>query len=162
MTFQTFGVRAARAMLATTAFALALGATSAFAGECPNNQGRNDGEDVMAPGPNESQGVTDQVLSMVKLDNGNMFRLRRLEIAPGGIVADHSHAERPANIYIQEGSIVEYRSDCKVPVVHNAGESTAEFGSFSHSWQNESNAPVIIISTDIVTPAMMADEEFAM
>ena len=37
----------------------------------------------------------------------------------------HSHGDRPAIIYIAEGEIVEYASNCAVPIVHKAGEIAA-------------------------------------
>ena len=34
----------------------------------------------------------------------------------------HSHDNRPAMIYIVYGEIVEYASNCAVPIVHKAGD----------------------------------------
>ena len=39
------------------------------------------------------------------------MRLRKLVVQPGGIVPNHSHAERPSNIYVVDGAITEYRFD---------------------------------------------------
>jgi quercetin dioxygenase-like cupin family protein len=139
--------------------ALALAATfatgPAAAGECPAGK---TGVNVMKPGPSEPTGVTDTVISAIDIGKiipgaeGRMLRLRKLVIQPGGVVPWHSHAERPANIYVQEGSIVEYRSTCAAPIVHQAGEATAESGDLSHWWRNESGKPVILISSDILPP----------
>ena len=57
-----------------------------------------------------------------------MLRMRKLVVQPGGIVPWHEHAARPANILVVEGSITEYRSNCKVPIEHKAGDVVAEFG----------------------------------
>src|SRR2546429_1060354 len=38
----------------------------------------------------------------------------------------HSHGERPALIYIIEGEIVEYASNCAAPITHKAGERSEE------------------------------------
>ncbi len=57
-----------------------------------------------------------------------MFRFRKLVVQPGGIVPWHEHSARPANILVVEGSITEYRSTCKVPIEHAAGDVDAEFG----------------------------------
>jgi hypothetical protein len=43
---------------------------------------------------------------------GRQFRLRQLEMKPGGIVPWHSHNDRPAMIYIVSGEVVEYASNC--------------------------------------------------
>jgi quercetin dioxygenase-like cupin family protein len=60
------------------------------------------------------------------------LRLRRLVIKPGGIVPWYSHTNRPAIIYIITGTIAQYRSTCKMPIVHRAGEATAEVKGMSH------------------------------
>ena len=42
-----------------------------------------------------------------------MMRVRQLEIQPGGIVPWHSHADRPALIYVVSGEIVEIRQQLR-------------------------------------------------
>ena len=53
-------------------------------------------------------GVTDTVIAMIDVDkeqdiDGRTFRMRRLTLEPGATVPWHSHAERPAIIYIISG-----------------------------------------------------------
>jgi quercetin dioxygenase-like cupin family protein len=145
--------RAARGLTAAAAFAGALAiAGTAFAGECP--------KDKLASGfGNPGHGpkaVTDTVLSTVDLGaekiaaKGHTFRMRKLVIQPGGIVPWHSHAERPAIIYIVSGTILEYASHCTVPIVHKAGEVSKEPSGTSHWWKNTGNVPVVLISADII------------
>jgi len=151
---KVLGATAAAALLAVS-----LSAT-AHAGECPANQvmaGALKGGETMA------KGVTDTVLASIDLSSkgaewkGQMFRLRRLVVEAGGIVPWHEHGVRPANIYIIDGSITEYRSDCRVPIEHKSGEVTAEFGSLAHWWKNNTGKPVVLISADILPPAKAAD-----
>ena len=72
--------------------------------------------------------VTDVVRSSTDLSKepvalkNRLFRLRQLEVKPGGIVPWHSHNERPAMIYFVSGEVVEYASSCAVPIVHKAGD----------------------------------------
>lgn len=128
--------------------------TAAFAGECPANKV---GVDVTKAGATEPMGVTDEVIASIDLSAkgkqfaDTMFRMRRLVVQPSGVVPWHSHMERPANIYIVDGSITEYRSTCAVPIEHKAGDVVAEFGDFSHWWKNNGNKPAVLISSDIVT-----------
>jgi quercetin dioxygenase-like cupin family protein len=75
--------------------------------------------------------------------------MRRLEIEPGGIVPWHSHAERPAIIYVVSGTIEEYSSDCAVPIVHKAGDVSAEAKDISHWWKNTGTETVVLISADL-------------
>jgi quercetin dioxygenase-like cupin family protein len=146
---------ARRLALCSTILAGAIVATAlpAAAGECPSDKVVTD-SNMMSDAA--AQGVSDVVIASIdlaeeapKLDN-RMFRLRRLEIAPGGIVPWHAHAERPAIIYIVEGEVVEHSSTCAVPIVHRAGEVSTETHMVSHWWQNETDKPVVLLSTDIL------------
>ena len=56
----------------------------------------------------------------------------------------HSHADRPAIIYIIEGEIVEYASNCAVPIVHKAGDVVAETPEVSHWWKNLGDKTVVL------------------
>src|SRR5262249_51381524 len=77
------------------------------------------------------------------------LRLRRLVVKPGGVVPWHTHTDRPAIIYIISGKIVEYRSTCKTPILHKAGESTAEVKGTSHWWKNTGKQTVVLLSADL-------------
>jgi quercetin dioxygenase-like cupin family protein len=130
-----------------------LAASVANAGECPANKV---GVDVTKPGATAPKGVTDTELAAidlakeeVKLDNRRL-RIRKLVIQPGGIVPWHSHADRPALIYVVEGSITEYSSDCAVPIEHKAGEVSRETSGVSHWWKNNGKKPVVLLSSDII------------
>lgn len=130
---------------------LMLASASAFAGECPADQV---GTDVTKPGATSPKDVTDNVIGMIdlskdKLALGRHFRLRRLEVQPGGEVPWHAHDDRPAIIYIISGSITEYRSTCAVPIEHKAGEVAVESGSLAHWWKNNGSEPVVLLSSDL-------------
>jgi quercetin dioxygenase-like cupin family protein len=135
--------------------ALSLGATAALAGACPADKVVASGKG-QAPGPTMPQGVTDVVIASTDLAKepaniqGRQFRLRRLEVQPGGVVPWHSHGDRPAIIYVISGEIVEYASTCAVPIVHRAGEATAERSATSHWWKNTGSAPVVLLSADLL------------
>ena len=137
--------------------------SAAVAGECPANKV---GVDVMKPGAMAPKDVTDTVIASIDLGkgygvDGRTMRMRRLVVQPGGIVPWHSHGARPANIFIVEGAITEYRSTCAVPIEHPAGDVTAEAGQLSHWWRNNTNKPTVIISADIV-PTPATDKEGGM
>jgi quercetin dioxygenase-like cupin family protein len=140
---------------------LALGAgftllsAGAFAGECPANK-------VVADGMGQKMGatmpkdVTDVVIASIDVAKepvqikDRLFRLRRLEIKAGGVVPWHSHGDRPAIIYVVTGEITEYASTCAVPIVHRAGEATAELHATSHWWKNTGKATVVLLSADLL------------
>lgn len=148
-------IRALAVAAVLTGFGIA--APAAFAGECPANKVTTDGQ---KPGATAHKDVTDTVIASIDLkDEGpklkdHKFRLRRLVVKPGGVVAWHSHAERPAIIYIVSGSITEYASTCAVPIVHKAGDVTREIHTTSHWWKNTSKKPTVLLSTDILHEKM--------
>lgn len=133
---------------------LALLAVPAEAGECPDGKIM---ADATSPGPMAPKDVTDDVIASIDLTQeygvpGRLLRMRKLVIQPGGIVPWHSHAERPANIYVIEGEIVEHRSNCAVPIVHKTGEVVAEEGMIFHWWKNEGSKPAVLLSADLLPP----------
>lgn len=143
----------AASLAALFAATVALSPSVSHAGECPSGQMS---ADAQKPGPGMHAGVTDKVIASIDLAQEaprlkeHKFRLRRLVVRPGGVVAWHSHAERPAIIYIVSGSIVEYRSTCAVPIVHHAGEVAQEVHTTSHWWKNTTRKPVVLLSADIL------------
>ena len=130
-----------------------LSPATAIAGQCPADKMTKSGQ---PPGPGAHKGVADKVLSMIPLASekvalkSHSLRLRRLVVQPGGVVAWHSHADRPAIIYVVSGAITEHSSHCSVPIVHRAGESTAESGGLSHWWKNHTKRPVVLLSADLL------------
>jgi len=151
----TIGYRSFRQSLGTAivAGALALLSSTAFAGECPADQIK---VNAMQAGATMPEGVTDEVLSSIDLSkeaiqvSDRQFRLRRLVVQPGGVVPWHEHADRPALIYIVEGTITEYSSNCAVPIVHKAGEAAMESAHLAHWWKNTGDRAVVLLSADIL------------
>ncbi|MDL2406807.1 cupin [Rhizobium calliandrae] len=159
-TLKTNRISLATLAFSALTFAAGLPVTSALAGDCPADQVAENG---MKPGAMMPKGVTDTIITTIDLSSkgdawkGSMLRMRKLVVQPGGIVPWHSHDMRPANILIVSGSITEYRSTCKVPILHRAGEVTAEFGHLSHWWKNNGKIPAVLYSSDILSPEMHDD-----
>jgi quercetin dioxygenase-like cupin family protein len=131
---------------------LSMLATSAFAGECP--------ADKFKPGVREmvkleAVGVTDTTLGSINLEKqpakikGRELRFRKLVIQPGGVVPWHSHDDRPALIYIAEGEVIEYASNCGAPILHKAGEIATEVAGTSHWWKNLGDKTVVLFVGDV-------------
>ena len=146
-------IRPGLAMAAAAIGALSLISTAADAGQCPKDKR---GVDVTKPGATAPKDVTDTVLTQIDVSKepahieGRLFRMRRLEIKPGGVVPWHSHGDRPAIIYIIKGTIVEYASNCAVPIVHHAGEATPEMSGTAHWWKNTGKETVVLLSADLL------------
>jgi quercetin dioxygenase-like cupin family protein len=157
--------------LRCTAFAITVGAIGALslangvamAGECPADQRVADGQGQM-PGPMMPKDVTDVVRASTDLAKeplalkGRTFRLRELQMKPGGIVPWHSHNERPAMIYIVSGEVMEYASSCAVPIVHRAGDVAPEKFGTSHWWKNTGSTTAVLISVDLFPDQMQMNE----
>jgi quercetin dioxygenase-like cupin family protein len=146
-------VRTSASSAIVLATAAIISSSAASAGSCPAGKVTADGQ---KPGAKEHSGVTDTVIGSIDLKDEaprlkeHKFRLRKLVVKPGGVVAWHSHAERPAIIYIVSGTIVEYASNCAVPITHKAGDVAPETHATAHWWKNTSKKPAVLLSTDIL------------
>jgi quercetin dioxygenase-like cupin family protein len=128
-------------------------ASGALAGECPADQMK---ADVRKPVTLPADGVTDTTLGAIDLAKepamikDRMLRFRKLTIAPGGVVPWHSHGDRPALIYVAEGEIMEYASNCSGPIVHKAGDLRPETSGTSHWWKNLGDKTVVLYVGDVL------------
>ena len=128
-------------------------ASTAFAGECPAGKMKPNAREMVDYKP---VGVTDTVIAMIDVEKepahikDRKFRMRKLTIEPGGIVPWHSHGDRPAIIYIIEGEINEYASNCAVPILHKDGDVVAETSEVSHWWKNTGDKTVVLLSADLI------------
>lgn len=135
----------------------------ALAGSCPADKVVPSGQG-QAESHAAAVGVTDVVVTSIDVSKepaaiaDRLFRLRKLTIQPGGIVPWHSHGDRPALITIVQGEIVEYSSTCAVPIVHKAGDSTAETHTTAHWWKNLGKKTVVLFSADLFPTKASRDE----
>lgn len=143
--------------LTIAAMVLCAFGSGALAGECPADQVLTEPRAIEnAP----DVGVDRPILHEVDLTGWRgmgpfHLRMRRLTVAVGGIVPTHQHDDRPSIVLIQSGEIIEHSAFCAVPILHKAGDSTPEFGpGHAHWWENKTDQPVVLISTDVVPVAM--------
>src|SRR5262249_59227265 len=107
------GARGPGARSASFPLGAAMDATNAFTGECPAGKMQ---ANVRPPVNTPASGVTDTTLGSIDLGKepvmlkDHELRFRKLTIAPRGVVPWHSHADRPALIFIAHGDIFEYAS----------------------------------------------------
>jgi quercetin dioxygenase-like cupin family protein len=144
--------RSSGAAVALTIATALMAASAAHAGECPADKmkaGVREKADVKAVG------VTDVTLGAIDLAKqpadikDRELRFRKLTIAPGGIVPWHSHDDRPALIFVQQGEIMEYASNCAEPILHKAGDLRPEVFGTSHWWKNNGTETVILYVGDV-------------
>jgi quercetin dioxygenase-like cupin family protein len=128
-------------------------AAPAFAGECPTGKV---GANPLPGAASAPVGVVEMELASIDLGKEAVnlpqrrLRFRHMEIAPGGIVPLHTHADRPALIMVNQGQIFEYSSQCTVPILHKAGEIGRESNGLKHWWKNEGSVVVVLTIADIV------------
>ena len=141
-----------------------LAAATVHAGECPADKRVADGQG-QKPGATAPKDVTDVVRASTDLSKepaaikGRLFRLRQLELKPGGVVPWHPHNDRPAMIYVVSGEVTEYASNCAVPIMHKAGDVAAEKNGTSHWWQNTGKTDAVLISVDLFPTGKKMDEK---
>lgn len=147
---------AAQSVLLAALLSLAA-AAPALAGECPKDKV---GANPLAGAASAPAGVTERELSSIDLSKESVnlplrrLRYRHMEIAPGGVVPLHTHADRPALIMVNQGQIFEYSSQCLVPILHRAGEIGRESNGLKHWWKNEGRETVVLTIADIVNDKM--------
>ena len=128
-------------------------ASAAFAGECPAGAMKPNARE---PVTFQAVGVTDATLGTIDLGKemvgikDHELRFRKLTVEPGGIVPWHSHDDRPALIYIAEGEIMEYASNCAEPIVHKAGDIRPETRGTAHWWKNLGDKTVVLYVGDVL------------
>ena len=138
--------------VAIASFATAAFSVAAQAGECPADKVKANAREAVKFEP---VGVTDTTLGAIDLGKekakikGRELRFRKMLIQPGGIVPWHSHDDRPALIYVQQGEIVEYASNCEEPILHKAGDIRPEVFGTSHWWKNIGTQTVILYVGDV-------------
>ena len=138
--------------LTAAAFVTSTFAIGAQAGECPSELRK---PNVRQPVSLAASGVTDTTLGAIDLAKepakikDRELRFRKLVIQPGGIVPWHSHDDRPALIYVAEGEIIEYSSNCAGPIHHKTGDIARETHGTSHWWKNLGEVPVVLFVGDV-------------
>lgn len=147
-----FKIRTGHSVAAVAAIAFMTFTAGAQAGECPADKVKANAREAVKLA---ASGVTDKTLGSIDLGKekakikGRELRFRRMVIEPGGVVPWHSHDDRPALIYVAEGEILEFASNCAGPIHHKAGEIRAETHGTSHWWKNLSDAPAILFIADV-------------
>ena len=82
---------------------------------------------------------------------GRQLRIRKFEIAPGGVIGIHSHDDRPDVSYLVQGTLTEFRpgdfSESRPSdTLHAAGKGV------THWVANNGSTPAVLIVADIFRP----------
>ena len=82
---------------------------------------------------------------------GRQLRLRLISLEPGGATRLHSHKNRPAVLYVLEGSFTIISADGREKVLR-AGDTSSATGNTTHWVRNTETVPVVWVMTDIFQP----------
>lgn len=127
------------ALLAASGMALAFAVGVAVGQNPPPTE--NKGVTVGAPTDLDLTGEFDSVA-------GRHLRMRVITIAPGGVVAMHSHNGRPAVAYALQGTLVEHLENGDVHE-HAQGEAWTENRNTTHWAANPGDTPVRVLAVDV-------------
>lgn len=109
------------------------------------------------PGPTESVNDYNETIMQIALGDdfvfpGRLLRMHYSVLSPGGMILQHSHANRPCIEYILNGTATETKKgeDGKVVVKAVAkGETEYSTIGITHWWKNETEEMAKIIAVDI-------------
>lgn len=108
--------------------------------------------------PKEHVGLTVDTLGVVPASAlqaqvglaGHVLQLRAITIAPGGQIAEHSHATRPGLVKVIDGEWVEGRPDGETILDAGDGAAGVEDEHTVHWFFNRGNQPATALVCDIV------------
>lgn len=83
-------------------------------------------------------------------DPTRAVRMRRITVAPGGVIPWHEHTAMQGMALLVSGEMVELRNTCLDPIVYRAGDVAREDAETAHSWRNETTEPAVILVAHVV------------
>lgn len=100
----------------------------------------------------ESVGVetVDIALTPLASDPSRAVRLRRLTVAPGGVIAWHDHRAVQGMALVVSGEMTEFRNTCLDPIRYRAGDVAREDAATAHGWRNAGSSPAVIITAHVI------------
>jgi quercetin dioxygenase-like cupin family protein len=104
--------------------------------------------------PTENKGQKVKGLTALQLGpeipelQGRYLRARMITYEPSGHGAVHSHKDRPAIVYVLEGTLTNCRSDGTCAELHE-GQSAAEGKDTVHWAENRGTKPLVFLAVDI-------------
>jgi quercetin dioxygenase-like cupin family protein len=107
--------------------------------------------------PTQNAGQSEELLRSMDLSNelestkGRTMRMRKVTLAPGGVLGLHNHVDRPAITYLLQGEVT-YHYDGKPDQVVKPGGGFAEGRATTHWAENTGKVPAVWIAVDIPKP----------
>jgi quercetin dioxygenase-like cupin family protein len=108
--------------------------------------------------PTENKGMSADNLASFDLGKQGLddyksrqFRARKITLAPGGVAAYHSHADRPSVAYLLRGRVTEHRDGAPDRLL-KAGDVITETTDVKHWVENKGKTAAVIIGVDLFKP----------
>ena len=107
--------------------------------------------------PTETVGQSEELLRSLDLTNelqstvGRPLRMRKITLQPGGVLALHTHVDRPAITYLLQGQMT-YHQEGKPDLVANPGDGFAEGRATTHWGESTGKVPAVWVAVDIPKP----------
>lgn len=122
---------------------------SARVRECPADRTQ---ANARSEGFGPQAGVVGEDIAFTPLasDPTRSVHLRRLTIAPGGVIAWHEHNAVQGMALMVSGEMVELRNTCLDPITYRAGDVAREDAGTAHSWRNESDEPAVVLVSHVL------------
>jgi quercetin dioxygenase-like cupin family protein len=104
--------------------------------------------------PTENKGMKAPVLASLDLGpeiegmQGRQLRMRLITLEPGGVLAVHTHKDRPSVVRVLQGTWTEIREGGEVRE-HKEGDSWAEGKATTHWAENRGTVPAVIVVADV-------------
>lgn len=132
-------------------FAALAVAAPAYADNCPLSQQGIEGN---LTGPPENSKVSVDLVESVAIGavkglSGTVV-LRRVTIAPGGIIRLHDHTTNPGYAQLVSGKALEHRSDCGAPIRRLPGDVATEHTALTHWWVNDGDEPAVLMVSHVL------------
>jgi len=102
--------------------------------------------------PTENKGLEVKPMGTIDLAPempAHQLRLRSVLMGPGGVIALHSHGDRPAFVYVLEGTLTELKEGGYTQE-YKSGEVLVESRDVTHWAENRGTSKVVFIVTDLM------------
>ena len=96
------------------------------------------------------------LVKQVPAMKGYDFRARKIVVPAGAVINKHSHINRPGMVYVESGTIIEYRGTQSRTLLK--GDTLIEDASTVHSYKNISDADCVLIAFDLPVSAKPAEK----
>ncbi|MBV8169880.1 MAG: cupin [Alphaproteobacteria bacterium] len=103
--------------------------------------------------PSQSRDVAISAPAAIDLDPeigvaGRQLRIRKLVVAPGGVIGLHTHKDRPDATYLVQGTLTEHLADT-APRTREADTLSVAGKDVTHWLENRGSVPAVLIVADI-------------